>query len=254
MNKGISNLSITQKICLTGLMIALTTILQKVLAINYLAALPFFRLSFGAPALIVFSSIFLGPFWGGIVGLFSDLLGYFAFDASGYAYKPQIGLIYLALGVGSFFIFKLISKIKKEKLAVVQGVVLGAFFVFFTVYLEFFFECSIYTRILIPLGLLCLIIGIFLFQKFYKNKEAIYSTTQISFSYLLCDIIFLLFFGSLMKAWAFTIYFDDFLNLFILVFATQSLVMIFNVFLNTILLSTFFRLTKKYVREQHDRE
>ena len=46
---GIANIPLTQKICLAGLFTALATILQKILAINYLAALPFFRISFGAP-------------------------------------------------------------------------------------------------------------------------------------------------------------------------------------------------------------
>ena len=83
---GIGKLPLTQKICLAGLLTALATILQKVLAINYLAALPYFRISFGAPAVIVFASIFLGPFYGAAVGAFSDILGYFAFDMSTFPY------------------------------------------------------------------------------------------------------------------------------------------------------------------------
>ena len=69
-----------QKICLAGLFIALTTILQKVIAINYLAFAPFIRVSLGGPALIIFSSILLGPIYGLFVGMASDVLGYFIFD------------------------------------------------------------------------------------------------------------------------------------------------------------------------------
>lgn len=246
MMKGISNLSLTQRICITGLMIALTTILQKVVAINYLAALPFFRLSFGAPAIIVFSSIFIGPFWGAIVGIFSDILGYFAFDVSSYAYKPQISLIYLTLGFVSYFIFELVKKINSKKIFVIEITTLTLFFAFVSTYLIFFFDCSIIVKILVPIALLLTIFGVVIFQKVYKVRDTEFTVIQISFSYLLCDFFVLLLFGSLMKAWAFSIYYDSFVKLFALVFTTQSLVMIFNVFLNTILLTTFFRLTRKY--------
>jgi len=247
-NKGLSNLSLTQKICLTGLLVALTTILQKVIAINYLAALPFFRLSFGAPALIVFASIFLGPFWGAAVGVFSDILGYFAFDVSSYAFKPQISLIYLVLGFVSFFVYKLISKSDIKKTFLIEVIVLLGFLIFVSCYLIFFFDCSIYAKIFIPLGLTISVVILLIFQNVYRRKNMSIPVVNISFSYLICDFLVLLIFGSLMKAWAFSIYYDSFISLFILVFATQSLVLIVNVFFNTILLTTFFRLTKKYMR------
>ena len=113
---GIGKLPLTQKICLAGLLTALATILQKILAINYLAALPFFRISFGAPAVIVFASIFLGPFYGAAVGAFSDILGYYAFDMSSFGYMPQITLIYLLLGLSAYFVYFLIVKLKNDKL------------------------------------------------------------------------------------------------------------------------------------------
>ena len=50
-----TNLTVIQKICLSGLFMALIVILQKVVAINYLAFAPFVRISFGGPALIIFS-------------------------------------------------------------------------------------------------------------------------------------------------------------------------------------------------------
>ena len=53
-----TNIPVIQKICLTGLFIALSMVLQKVIAVNYIAAFPFVRLSFGGPALIIFSSIY----------------------------------------------------------------------------------------------------------------------------------------------------------------------------------------------------
>ena len=152
---GLGNISITQKIVLAGLFTALATILQKIIAINYLAALPFFRISFGAPAIIVFSSIFLGPFWGAAVGLFSDVLGYFVFDASSFAYMPQISMIYLLLGFAGFFIFKLIDKIANDrKVFIIEMALLGVAFIGLSCYLIFVYECTNLEKILIQIHLI----------------------------------------------------------------------------------------------------
>ena len=91
-----TNLSVVQKITLAGLFMALTAVLQKVVAINYLAFAPFVRISFGGPALIIFSSILLGPIYGAFVGLGSDLLGYLIFDIRQFPLYPQITAIYVA--------------------------------------------------------------------------------------------------------------------------------------------------------------
>ena len=56
-----SNLSQVQKITLAGILISLIIILQKVLAINYIPVVPFLRISLGGCALLIFASIFLGP-------------------------------------------------------------------------------------------------------------------------------------------------------------------------------------------------
>ena len=75
-----ARLTAIQRICITGLFIAIVTILQKVLAVNYIPVVPFLRISLGGPALIIFSSIFLGPLYGLIIGAASDVIGYFLLD------------------------------------------------------------------------------------------------------------------------------------------------------------------------------
>ena len=110
-----TNMSVIQKICLAGLFIALVTVLQKVVAINYLAFAPFMRISLGGPALIMFSSVLLGPVYGMIVGIASDLLGYLVFDASGLPPFLQITAIYAVLGFVSYFVFSLVFSIKNRK-------------------------------------------------------------------------------------------------------------------------------------------
>ena len=110
-----NRLSLTSKICLAAIFIVLATICQKVVAINYIAVIPFLRISFGGPAIIIFSSILLGPWFGLLVGLGSDVLGYFIFDPKSNAFFPQITAIYALLGFASFFIFLFVKKLIGEK-------------------------------------------------------------------------------------------------------------------------------------------
>lgn len=246
---GIGNIPLTQKICLAGLFTALATILQKVLAVNYLVALPFFRLSFGAPAVIVFASIFLGPLWGLAVGAFSDILGYFAFDASSYAFMPLITLIYALLGFAGYFVYILINRIKNDKtIFIIEIATLLAAFIGVTFYLIFVFDCPTIGKILIPIGLFVLLCILVSFQfVISKKKQGLYTSVKISFTYFILDLFVLVLFGSTMKALAFSTGFDGFKSLFFTVIITQCLVMIFNVVFNSVLLSTFFRLTRKYM-------
>ena len=111
-----TNISPIQKICLTGLFIALAVICQKVMAVNYIPALPFVRVSFCGPALIIFASIILGPFYGMVVGAASDLLGYLIFDPRTNPMFIQITLIYAVLGFASYFVFCLVRSITNRKL------------------------------------------------------------------------------------------------------------------------------------------
>jgi ECF transporter S component (folate family) len=106
--------NIIAKISLSALFCAFTIILTKLLSIQNIASLPFIRISLG-PTMVTFSGILLGPIYGGIIGFLSDLLGYFMFDTTGFAYNPLLSLTYLAYGVlgGSFvYLFRLNKKIK----------------------------------------------------------------------------------------------------------------------------------------------
>lgn len=247
--KGKGNISLTQKICLSGLLIALVAILQKILAINYLAGLPFFRISFGGPALIIFASIFLGPFWGAIIGFTSDLFGYFVFDASSIVYKPQIGIIYLVLGFVSYFIFDAISKIKNHKVLItIETISFIILFLGVSSYIIFVYECELAFKIAIPIGLLVLFCGLEIFTLKYKPKEEIlYSSLTVSFASFITDFVVLVLFGSLMKTWAFLIYYDNAFLLWVMIIVSQGLVLFFNVVFNTVVISLFLRLTKRYI-------
>ena len=241
-----TNISPIQKICLTGLFIALAVICQKVMAVNYIPALPFVRVSFCGPALIIFASVILGPFYGMIVGAASDLLGYLIFDPRTNPMFIQITLIYAVLGFASYFVFSFVRSIANKKLML--GIEIGTLLVIWTAATVFLItnaKVELVFKIIVPIASGLLFIGLILFSIFFKGKEdnPFISPLHICFASFICDFLFLLWFGSLMKAWAFGF------NIFITIFLCQALVMFVNVVLDTFFISTFQRFTKKYFVE-----
>lgn len=245
-----SNLTILQKICLAGLFIAMVTILQKVIAINYIPGLPFVRLSFGGPALIVFSSILLGPWFGALVGAASDILGYFIFDMSGSAFFPQITAIYTLLGFSAYFVFQLVRSIYNKKLIIIiEGICFAAFYGFVAYYLFAQTTIDLWIKIVALASLLLLFAALIVFIVLYNKKvkfELGYNVFQMSLCCFLLEVVVLLIFGCLMKACAFGF------EILPLIVTCQIIVMFFNIAFNTITLSLLLKVGKKYIRYESD--
>lgn len=238
-----TNLTPIQKICLAGLFMALAVILQKVVAINYIPVLPFVRVSFCGPALIMFSSVLLGPVYGMLVGIASDLLGYLIFDPRTYPPFLQITAIYAVLGFFSYFVFSLVRSIKRRKIMLgIEIVSLSAIWVASSLFLFLNNQVELVFKIVVPIVSCLLFIGLILFSVLYKGKEndPFISPLHICFASFVCDFLFLLLFGSLMKAWAFGF------QIFVTIFLCQAIVMFVNVMLDTVFISSFQKFTKKY--------
>ena len=238
-----TNLTPIQKICLAGLFMALAVILQKVVAINYIPVLPFVRVSFCGPALIMFSSVLLGPVYGMLVGIASDLLGYLIFDPRTYPPFLQITAIYAVLGFFSYFVFSLVRSIKSRKIMLgIEIVSLSAIWVASSLFLFLNNQVELVFKIVVPIVSGLLFIGLILFSVLYKGKEndPFISPLHICFASFVCDFLFLLLFGSLMKAWAFGF------QIFVTIFLCQAIVMFVNVMLDTVFISSFQKFTKKY--------
>jgi len=247
-----TNLTVIQKICLSGLFIALVVILQKVVAINYLAFAPFVRISFGGPALIIFASILLGPVYGALIGMGSDLLGYLIFDPRMYPPYLQITAIYTVLGFVSYYVFSIVFSIKNRRvLAMIEIIVLAviwaltSMFVILNNQITLFsstYDVPLLSKILVPSILGMMFIGIIFFSILYKPKDdsPYMSPLHICFASFICDLFVIVLFGSVMKAWAFG--FATFLAIII----CQAMVMFVNVTLDTLFISVFQRYTKKY--------
>ena len=247
-----TNLSVIQKICISGLIMALVVILQKVVAINYLAFAPFVRVSLGGPALIIFSSILLGPVYGMLIGIGSDLLGYLIFDPRMYPPYLQITAIYALLGFVSYFVFSLVFSIKNSKALTIIEIIFTSMiwvgvslFVLLNNQITLFsstYDLSVLTKALVVSISGVIFLAIILLSNFIKPKDnSIYaSPLHICFASFICDFFVLVLFGSVMKAWAFG--FSTFLAIII----CQALIMFFNVFLDTFFISAFQHFCKKY--------
>lgn len=247
-----TNIPVIQKICLTGLFIALSMVLQKVIAVNYIAAFPFIRLSFGGPALIIFSSILLGPLYGALVGMGSDLLGYIAFDIKVYPLYPQITAIYTLLGFVAYFVFSLITSIKNRKAILgIEITSLAAIWIAVSLFVVLNDEITVMSttrpiillvKILIPILSGLIFVGLVVFSILYKGKDKnpVFSPLHICFASFICDFFILVLFGSLMKALSFGT------ATFLAIILCQALVLFFNVMLDTIFISAFTKFTKKF--------
>ncbi len=241
-----TNLTEIQKICLAGLFMALAVILQKVVAVNYIPALPFVRVSFCGPALIIFASILLGPIYGALVGIASDLLGYLIFDPRTYPPFLQITAIYFVLGFVSYFVFSLVRSINNRKLMLgIEIGTLAAIWIAAFLFLLLNANVELVFKIVVPIVSALLFIGLILFSVLFKGKEEsqLMSPLHICFASFICDFFILLLFGSFMKACAFGF------GLFVTIFLCQAIVMFVNVVLDTFFITTFQKFTKKYFVE-----
>ena len=247
-----TNLTAIQKICLSGLFIAIAVILQKVVAINYLAFAPFVRVSLGGPALVMFGSILLGPIYGLFIGVASDLLGYFIFDASGYPLFLQVTAIYALLGFVSYFVFSLVYSLRNTKaLTIIEIAFVSVIWITISLFMllnnqiKLFsttYDLTVLSKVLVISISGVIFLSIILLSNLIKPKDGsvFASPLHICFASFICDFFVLVLFGSVMKAWAFGF------TTFVAIVICQALVMSFNVFIDTFFISTFQQFCKKY--------
>ena len=251
--KRLYDLSIIQKISLAGIFIVLIALFQKVFAVNYIPVLPFVRISFGGPALIIFSSILLGPWFGLLVGAASDIVGFYIFDPKLFGTAPffQITFIYALLGFGSYFIYRLFQTIKNEKLLL--GIEISVFSLLLIglvlfVSLDYNINLSTLYRILIPVVSLILLVITVLAQlltsKSFKKREIDIPVINVGFACFVIEMTIMVAFGVAMKTWAFSS------STFYIILISQIIVAFFNIPLNTFLVSYIMYLSNRMIRKR----
>lgn len=250
-----SNLSVVQKITFAGVLTAIIIILQKVLAINYIAIVPFLRISLGGCALLIFASIFLGPWYGLLIGILEDVLGYLIFDPKSMSFFPQITAIYAVLGFLSYFAFMLVRQIKsKRMMAAIElssfALMLLGVTLFITLNDEMTLYSSTYTielwqKIVIPIALfvllaLLVVFVIFTDKYFSKRKDQpLFNVYQVSFACFVLEMVVMVAFGTLMKGFAFGF------QTYLVILITQLIVAFINIPLNTFLISYIMIFAKR---------
>lgn len=238
--------SLIQKITFSGLLLALTIICTRIIAIQNLPVIPFVRVSLG-PALIILSSLLLGPVCGAVVGAGSDILGIVLFpNTLGYSINPLFTIIYGLLGILPWLIYFLIKKVKKPKFAAILNVLIFALlWIFLLIFLltnnsvvlfNKTYEFEIWHKALI-LSLSFVLTIVCVLAIHFTNKMIIkkfptceFETYKISFVCLVCELVIMLILNSIVK----TLFFEvDFL----FIFFAQAVVFFIDVPLNTIVVT-----------------
>lgn len=243
-------ISQVQKITLAALLLALTIILTRITPLQNFPLIPWVRISLG-PALIIFSSILLGPLYGAIVGAGSDILGIVLFPNSlGYAINPLFTLVYGLLGVLPWILYILIKRINNRFVPIItflaSSVLLYALLVIFIFLVPSIFENYSFEnwhRILIVsiafVLLVATVISIFFINKFYKKRYGeIFSPYKIAFVCLISEILVMLLLNSLVKTITFEV------NYWVIFFA-QLVVFFIDVPLNTFVVEGLLLITQR---------
>ncbi len=90
-------LSSIHKITLSSMLLVLNVLATRFLRTPLIGNMHFIRISLG-PAIVIFSSLLLGPLYGAIVGSAGDMVGHFLFPVGG-EFNPLITIVYLLLGI-----------------------------------------------------------------------------------------------------------------------------------------------------------
>lgn len=108
MNRSLTS---TQKITFTALLLVLDIIGTHIIRTPSLAGFSFIRLSLG-PAIVIYSSLFLGPFYGAVVGGCGDILGILLFQGLEGQINPLLTIVYTMLGILPYLLEKLAKKVR----------------------------------------------------------------------------------------------------------------------------------------------
>lgn len=251
---NIIKLSQVQKICLSGILLALIIVFTKVLSVQNLPALPFVRISIG-PALIIFTSLILGPVYGGIVGGLSDLLGYFIVDFTGLPPYYLFTLQYFLLGFFAYFIVRLFLLIKKTYVSLIINITLSSLiYIGLLIYLTYSdclnFASTTYVLenwLKITLAIVAFLLFALLYvlayfiNRYFKKKNNHLPLFPFLNAITVLEICFALFLGSGLKTYYFEVP-------FLLIFMAQAIVFFIDVPLYLFILLLLLRLVKSYYK------
>lgn len=241
------------KIILASLFIALVIVFSKFIPISNIFGLPFLRISLG-PTLIIFASLLLGPIYGSMVGVLSDLVG-FLFDSTGYSYNPLFSLTYLMYGLIPGLLVYLLIK-NKSKFPLVQSLI----FIFINIFIIVFllnnnsispyggkvYELTFNTKIIIIVSMLVITILYFVIHgiiyKKLKSDDKRIVLNNISIINFITLVFVQLFIGVIVK------YITYQVDIVVLI-ASQIVVTTIEIFISNYLNTTLYIISKKFFKK-----
>lgn len=247
-------LSPVMKITTAAMLMGLAIIFNKLLVIQ---VPPFIRIGIAAVPIIM-SSVLLGPIYGFFVGGAADVLGYFMFDTSHFAYTPFATISFVVIGVLPYFLLLLTRKLRYQKRPIPYSYLLmGAIWAFLLAFILMndsvtvgghTYEIDLLWKILIP-AIAAVVFGFFTWFIYYLNRKfqkkvldypSCPSPHEIAFLVLVVHILVNVVWGSFWKSMFFQM---DFMTIFFV----QSIVLMFSFPIDSLLLTTVFMTYYRYV-------
>ena len=250
---SINHRKVITRMASAALILALCVVFMKFLPIS-VPVLPYARISLG-PALIIFASFALGPYWGLVIGAGADLIG-FLFDTTGYGYFPGITIMYGLLGLFAHILFRVVKSVKNtSNLQAIFVVMIACLLLLCTVSIlkmdsitlnlqqvEFGIVYKLCLITLVYCLAMVTIVIIFLYQRHMEKKQKGGSllAMQVSITVMILEIIIIMFFGAFVKSLHFG------MNFTVVVF-TQLIIFFINVPLNTFIVTLLQKTVSRYL-------
>ena len=202
-----------RRITLSGMLIAIAIILERFVSIPIGLTN---RIAFGS-AIVIASSLMVGPFYGMIVGAATDIFGFMIFNATGLAFTPFVTVGYVVLGFLPYFLYRVFQKqfFQQYGMLLLQGLLL--FISFYAIYFAYANETftfrngpevliveldQFWFRIVGPIVLLSAFIGFSYFVQWLKRFTPTSSIAPmtIALSVFIVEVLVTIFWGGLWRS------------------------------------------------------
>jgi ECF transporter S component (folate family) len=243
-----------RRITLSGMLIALAIILERFLSIPIGLTN---RIAFGS-AIVIASSLMVGPFYGMIVGAATDIFGFMIFNATGLVFTPFVTVGYVVLGFLPYFLYRAFQNrfFQQYGMFLLQGLLL-----FISVYAIYFAYANetftfrngpevliveldqFWFRIVGPIVLLSVFAGFTYFVQWLKrfSQTSSIGPMTIALSVFIVEVLVTIFWGGLWRS----IYFGASLWVF---FFTQTGFFVIGYPIKTLLVLTGLRTYQRFQR------
>ncbi len=244
-------MTIIHKIAYSALFIAIGIILSRVVSLPNLFGLPFLKVSLN-PSIVMFSSFYLGPVWGCLVGTCCDVFGALLIPQGG-AFNPLFTIPAALTGLMPYLLYKMFNNKFEKKYPISLVIILLLISTFITIYFslnssvhtesgkkEYVIEDWLkYTMIFGSFGLsIIYVIGVFLIKNKLRNAKInkYYNIYTIATAIFLTYFVFKIPISSLIKSFVLNWHFW-------FVYVVQSLVGFVSCFVHVLLVAIIINVT-----------